>query len=221
MDHADAVDATRALVAAADEAALRAWWVDSLTSRDLDVRGLWPAWTTLRHLPAHDFTPSREFNAASCEVCGLSREPDGAAPDGLEAAATLVAPEHPVDTAPLHALLAAVVALGPQAQLTELARCGTGVFRSTKWERVAVLEQLARVGVLRTDRPLPSDAWVTWDEENASQPAHWYKREWRYPARWWTGEHGVDLGRARALFGSLDDGGGGEQGRALAGPARS
>ena len=43
MDHADAVDATRALVAAADEAALRAWWVDSLTSRDLDVRGLWPA----------------------------------------------------------------------------------------------------------------------------------------------------------------------------------
>lgn len=213
MDHADAVDATRALVAAADEAALRAWWVDSLTSRDLDVRGLWPAWTALRHLPAHDFTPSRQFNEASCEVCGRLREPDGAVPAELMPAATLVAPGHPVDTAPLHTLIAAVAALGPQAQLTELGRCGIGVYRSTRWERVAVLEQLARVGVLRTGRPLPSDAWVTWDEENASQPAQRGKREWRYPARWWTGEHGVDLGRAHALFGSLDDGAGGDQGQ--------
>ncbi|GAA4621836.1 hypothetical protein [Cellulomonas oligotrophica] len=118
-DHADAVDATRTLVAAADKPTLRAWWVDSLTSRDLEVRALWPAWTALRHLPAHDFTPSREFNAASCEVCGLRREPYEAAPVELVRAATLVAPEHPVDTAPLHALLAAVGALGPQAQLTD------------------------------------------------------------------------------------------------------
>lgn len=65
-------------------------------------------------------------------------------------------------------VIGAVDALDAEAQLTELSRAATGAIAGNTWERVAVLEQLARVGVLVTGKPLPYDRWVTWDDESRS-----------------------------------------------------
>jgi hypothetical protein len=177
------------------------------------------------HLLAHPFQLSR-FADRGCRQCGLPEIVT--APDPSELSD--VREKHPgqirhtdlrylaFDLASFEALsssapssddwrvlvniLRIVRALPKASGLADLQKAIAGVVRSNKIERQALLEILGYVGVL-CPPGLPSFQvrFVGYEERDALQPTHFFKREWAYPVQHWTGEVGIDLVAVAAWFG--------------------
>jgi hypothetical protein len=219
VHHDEAVGAAVAVAARTDVAAVAAAWVSALTTRDLAARSAFGSHVVLQHLPEHGFTPSTEFLPSTCGVCGLRETVPPPAPltyhlrntDITDATADLTAfaaREVPQpsdeDVARLHAMLDAIRALPPAAQLGDLHRALRGTLRSNKIERMFLLETLGFAGILcPADQRHYSDGFVTYDHANSTQPAQHSKREWSYPVRWWTGADGVDDDLVKRYFPSV------------------
>lgn len=223
VHHDDLVSAAVAAARATDPAAVTAAWVASLTTRDLPARSAFGSLAVLRHLPGHPFTPSARFHPSRCGVCGLAESTDGPEPErvagypfqvrhtdveyALADLATFPDRAVPVptaaDTACLRAILDAVRALAPTAGLAELRQALTGLFRSNKHQRTILLEQLGYAGILcPADQRHYAGGFVPYDDAESRQPPEYYKREWAYPIRFWTGADGVDEALVRKHFGA-------------------
>jgi len=92
--------------------------------------------------------------------------------------------------------------LPSDAQLAELNKSLQGVFRGNKFDRQHVLETLAYCDILQ---PKSQPAFKGNHQRLTSfpLPGHFYKKEWQYPACWWSGEDGVNESAVKFWFGHL------------------
>lgn len=224
MHHDDFIARTVGLVSAADTELLARAWLHSLDTRDHSLRGSWGSIMLLRHLVEHPFEPSTLFHPSGCAVCGLSAEVTIVSEERLAeadyrflvatvdwAAADVEGAEHriraatlprEVDRTTLDAVLDAISNLPPEAQLTELNASLIGIFKSDKYQRMRVLEQLGCAGILTADgHPSYATQWVRWEDANSRQPRQRNKREWAYPVRFWSGSDGVNRTAVDQAFG--------------------
>lgn len=88
-------------------------------------------------------------------------------------------------------LLDAIRALPPDARLTDLQRCMTGIVKGDKYDRQHVAEILGYCDILPS-RAHPPMRTRYLEQGRRPLPTHYYAREWRFPACFWTGEVGVD-----------------------------
>lgn len=84
----------------------------------------------------------------------------------------------------------AIQALPKAAGLKELNASLSGLVAGNKFDRQGVLETLGYCGILTAhSRPTVCNTWFRPDLE---LPPHFFKKEWRYPTCWWTGEEGLN-----------------------------
>jgi hypothetical protein len=104
----------------------------------------------------------------------------------------------------LRRLLDALRGLPPDAELTELQKSIGRAFKSNKYERQILLESFGYAGILLPEGKRDyAKGFVTYDEANADQPREFFKRDWAYPVRFWTGRDGVNEARVVSYFGEF------------------
>ena len=199
---------------------LRNAFVASLNAGRPDWRSSLSSYAYHLHLPAHDaqekiFGYSSKGNC-ECQICGLRRNPDKEQEPVIEdilirsrgggihhsspgyALADLIwfQESEPIkpnasDWNTLSAIFSAISALPATAQLKELNESLSGLIKGNKFDRQGILETLGYCGILSArSRPIVCN---TWFHPHAQElPPHFYKKEWRYPTCWWTGEEGLN-----------------------------
>jgi hypothetical protein len=203
------------VVAAADRRAIEQAWLASLVTRNQSRRSVWPRLTFLRHLPLHGFVPSQYFHPY-CGVCGMRESEDAVTSERLAGDAFWFRPintlwagaavewfdgaddDHDVHRgrAVLEDIVDAIRSLPESAQLTELNAALIGKLKSNKLERTVLLEALGYAGALPAGGyPSYATEFVSYDDANTRMPSQFYKKEWGYPVRFWTGVDGVDPAR--------------------------
>jgi hypothetical protein len=203
------------------KAVIRAF-VGSLTTKNLPARSAFGSLMVLQKFKAHKFQPSRKFDGDNCGYCGLGKQTDydetterveaypfqvqhtdiQYAAFDLESFPDRTTDEpKPQDIDCLRKLFDAIRALPAGAQLTELNQCLTKVIKSNKYERMILLETLGYAGILcPRKKDHYSSRFVTFDEANSDQPKEYYKQEWEYPVRFWTGKDGVNETAVQSIF---------------------
>ena len=102
----------------------------------------------------------------------------------------------------IQSLLDAIRALASDAQLAELNKSLQGVFKGNKLDRQHVLETLAYCDILQPQsQPVFRGTYKRLG--SCPLPAQFYKKEWQYPACWWTGEDSVNESAVDFWFGHL------------------
>ena len=160
----------------------------------------------------HPFTPSRHFSPTQCGACGTREDVDPVTPDELAGDAFWFRhPNVPWAAAAIEqfvaddggevvnqgrtvlaGILSGIRSLPPSAQLTELNASLIGRVKSNKMERTILLEALGYAGILPVaGHPSYADEFIAYDDAESRQPAQYYKKEWAYPIRFWTGADGV------------------------------
>jgi hypothetical protein len=216
VDHDDLVRTAVAVAVAADRRAIEQAWLASLVTRDQSRRSVWPRLTFLRHLPQHGFVPSQHFHPTNCGVCGMRESEDAVTSECLASDAFWFRPidipwasaaverfdgaddDHDVHRgrAVLEDIVDAIRSLPQSAQLTELNAALIGKLKSNKLERTVLLEALGYTGALpAAGYPSYATEFVSYDDANSRMPSQFYKKEWAYPVRFWTGVDGVDPAR--------------------------
>lgn len=89
-------------------------------------------------------------------------------------------------------LLIKIDAVGPEAKLTDLIRCTTGLVKGDKYFKQSILEALAFAGALRVREIDVAGMFLPAHHDDTS--SHFHSNEWRYPLNFWTQNGGdVDL----------------------------
>ncbi|MGF1526664.1 MAG: hypothetical protein ACFCBW_07720 [Candidatus Competibacterales bacterium] len=189
-------------------------FVGSLSTRNLPARSLFGSYVVLQHFTIHSFVESTLFSGGECACCGLQRADNGgqtdervlnypfqvrhtdiryATYDLATMGSRVVNSPTDKDRRCISSLLEALRALPPDAELAVLNRSIQGVIKSNKRERMILLETFGYGGILcpQSQRHY-SDEFVDYDLANSNQPSQFYKREWAYPIRFWTGVDGVN-----------------------------
>jgi hypothetical protein len=207
-----------------DKDAVIAAWIGSLSTRNLQARSAFGSYVVLQHFKLHDFQKS-EYFSRGCAYCGLPSEfgsserlkrienyPFQVQHTDLKYAVFDIATFHQRDVnAPkktnidcLKTILDNVRALPHTAQLSELNKSLQGVLKSNKYERMILLETLGYAGILcPDDQKHYTDNFVSYEFANLQQPAAYFKREWSYPVRFWTGADGVNEALVDDYFGAF------------------
>ena len=209
----------------ADAGAIARAFVGSLATRNLPARSAFGSFAVLQRFTAHPFDASSRYGPRCCAACGLGREEadrDMAAavanyPFQVQHANVAYAafdletfPGRPVDPPTpaavdcLRRVLDALRALPVEAQLVQLQKSIGPAIKSNKHERMILLESFGQAGILRPEGKRDyRDEFVAADEADSDQPREFFKREWAYPVRFWTGRDGVDEARVDAYFGAI------------------
>jgi hypothetical protein len=196
-----------------DTEAVTAGFVNSLVTRHIPARVTFASVVILQNFKPHEFRPSAYFSSG-CAYCGASEHDLENRSDGLQIGHTDITlealshhnPDPPSEdaVASLRKMLEALRSLPKTAQLSELNRSLQGVVKSNKYERMYLLEILGYAGILcPQDQQHYTSGFVTYDEANIRQPAQYFKREWDYPVRFWTGADGVNETMVTHYFGHL------------------
>ena len=212
-------------VKCADRGAVIRAFVGSLSTRNLPARSAFGSYVVLQRFEAHPFQSSEIFDRENCAICGLRRRID--APEieeklsgypfqvqhtdiGYAALDLESFPRRDLDEPTqesidrLGRLLDALRSLPAEAQLAQLRDSISKTIKSNKFERMILLETLGYAGILcPASKQHYSKRFVTWNKANSDQPEHFYKREWAYPIRFWTGQDGVDEVLVRSYFGTF------------------
>jgi hypothetical protein len=191
------------VAAAADRRAIEQAWLASLVTRDQSRRSVWPRLTLLRHFPQHGFVPSQHFHPTQCGVCGMRESEDAVTSECLASDAFWFRPiDIPWASAAVERFDGADDghdvhrSLPESAQLTELNAALIGKLKSNKLERTVLLEALGYAGALPADGyPSYATEFISYDDANTRMPSQFYKKEWAYPVRFWTGVDGIDPAR--------------------------
>ncbi len=216
--------AVEAVIQIDGEAVVRAF-VGSLSTRNLPARSAFGSYVVLQHFAAHDFQESETFSMDWCAYCGIGKSLRHVKTDEriqkypFQIQHTRVhyaafdlstfssrAVETPTDddVDRLNKILNALRALPASAQLGELNKSLQGMIKSNKHERMILLETFGYAGILcPSGQRHYSDAFVPHDFANLRQPQQYYKREWDYPVRFWTGSDGVNEEMIDRYFGQL------------------
>jgi len=209
----------------ADRAAIVRAFVGSLPSRNLPARSAFGSYVVLQKFKAHPYQRSIFGGPATCAVCGLPPKTDSVASEervanypfqvqhtDIEYAILDLTtfPDRKVDepgqdsVGHLTLLLAALRELPTNAQLTQLQKSISKAIQSNKFERMILLETFGYAGILcpKTKQHYGKQ-FVACDEAESDQPAEYYKREWAYPVRFWTGLDGINEKVVKAYFGDF------------------
>lgn len=223
--HEEIVSEAVSAVKDADRAAIIHAFVGSLHSHNLPARSAFGSLMVLQKFKGHPFRESTEFDEGSCAYCGLPEEVDDCETDErIEAYPFQVQhtdiqyatydlrtfPRRDVDELTqssvdcLRQILDAIRSLPVSAQLTELNKCIAKAFKSNKHERMILLETFGYAGILcPKSKQHYGTRFVTYDDANSDQPKEFYKREWEYPVRFWTGADSVNETVVKSLFGKI------------------
>jgi hypothetical protein len=221
--HDEIVATSLNAVSRADRSAIIRAFVGSLPSRNLPARSAFGSYVVLQKFKAHPYQRSMFGGPARCAVCGLPPKTDSVEFEERVAnypfqvqhtdiqyaifdLATF--PHRNVDEPTRHSigclrsLLAALRELPADAQLTQLQKSIGKAIKSNKFERVILLETFGYAGILcpKTKQHYGKQ-FVTYDETESDQPAEYYKREWAYPVRFWTGRDGLNEKVVNSYFG--------------------
>jgi len=216
--------AVKAFAQSNKTAIIRAF-VASLSTRNLPARSPFGSYVVLQKLSEHPYQRTKIFTSENCSICGLLEERNlvesktrvlkypfqiqhtalNYAAFDLETFANrqIDEPTHEsIDC--LSGLMDTIRALPSEAQLTQLEKSIGKVIKSNKHERMILLETLGYAGVLcpKTKKHY-GKTFITWDEASSDQPKEYFKREWAYPVRFWTGSDGVNEAVVKSLFGKL------------------
>lgn len=211
-----------ASLAAVDRHAVMAAFVASLSSRNLPARSAFGSYVVLQHFAHHDYRASQAFSSGNCAHCGLPQETDTLETDARVSGYPFQVQHTDIsyaahdlatfndrrvdvpsdeDRKRLAAIFHALSSLPATAQLGELNRSLQGILKSNKRERMILLETFGYAGILcPPDQRHYSDDFVSYDFANLNQPQPFYKREWAYPVRFWTGADGVSADWFRHYF---------------------
>jgi hypothetical protein len=225
VSHDELVSRAVALVQTSDRGAIVRAFAASLSTRSLPARSTFGSLMVLQNFKTHPFKASEEFSDSECGYCGLTQAielfesderianyPFQVQHTDIEYATFDLATfaerdvndptEEDIDC--LRNLLDALRGLPATAQLTELNKSIGKAIKSNKHERMILLETFGYAGILcpKTKQHY-AKKFVTYDEANSDQPREFYKREWAYPVRFWTGKDGVNDSVVRSLFGKL------------------
>lgn len=213
----------RAVVArrCADGGAIIRAFVGSLSTRNLPARSGFGSYVVLQAFKAHPFQNSQIFSDESCAICGLRRTNPpvteekvskypfqvqhtniGYATLDLETFSRRIVDEPTQDSIDrLVCLLNNVRSLPAEAQLSQLRDSIAGAVKSNKFERMILLETFGYAGILCPEsKQHYGKDFVNWEEANSDQPEQFYKREWAYPVRFWSGRDGVNEVLATTYF---------------------
>lgn len=208
----------------ADGGAILRAFVGSLSTRNLPARSAFGSYAVLQAFAAHAFQGSERFSGGNCAVCGLQQSM-GPATEGwvanypfqvqhtdvryamldLETFSRRDVDEPTPDSVDrLGRLLANLRALPAESQLSQLRDSIAGAIKSNKHERQILLETFGYAGILCPEsKHHYGQGFVTWERANSDQPEHFYKREWAYPVRFWSGRDGVNELRVQSTFGAF------------------
>jgi hypothetical protein len=207
----------------ANRAAIVRAFVGSLSTRNLPARSAFGSYVVLQKVEAHPYRRSKVFSTENCAVCGLPPETDFAESEervanypfqvqhtdvqyaafDLETFARRDVDEPTQESIDcLGRLLDALRALPADAQLTELGKSIGKAIKSNKHERMILLETFGYAGILCPKRKQHyGKRYVSYDKAESDQPKEYYKREWAYPVRFWTGQDGVNEKLVNSYFG--------------------
>ena len=198
-------------------------FICSLSTRNLPARSAFGSYLVLKHLQSHEFVCEADSKVPHCDLCGLrenlrfgynddvaEKKPLTMPTDIAYAVAdlksfasrklTVVSDE---DIAILKSLLGALRELPAGAQLKELSKAWQGIIKSNKLERMYMLETFGFAGILcPDDQQSYQHSFVSYLTASFTQPAAYYKREWQYPVRFWTGADGVKEAAVSMYFGN-------------------
>jgi len=221
--HLELVTQAAQAVANIDPDTVTQAFVGSLSTHNLPARSAFGSYVVLQHFVAHEFRGSEKFSQVGCFYCGLSQEtkrveteervlnyPSQTHHTSIQYSAydlSSFAHRHvdkpsPKDLQMLRDIFASLKALSPEAQLSDLVKSLQGKLPGNKLERMKLLETFGYAGILcPQDQDHYSEGFVTSDDANSRQPPEFYKREWAYPVRFWTGRDGVNESLVTKYFG--------------------
>jgi hypothetical protein len=168
----------------------------------------------LKNFVPHEFIKSEHFAGDCCSVCGLRNENNSSVSEKdvtdypYQIQHTNIAyalfdlqsfENRTVDTANeedkriLNGIIDSIRSLKSDAQLTQLIAALQGKLKSNKHERMILLETFGYAGILKPSGHFSyKDKYLNYDYVNITQTVEFYKREWAYPVRFWTGNDGID-----------------------------
>ena len=220
--HDDIVTRAVAAVGRTERATVVRAFVGSLATRNLPARSAFGSFVVLQKLLPHPYGPTEVFSSEECAVCGLPPMLDAdededritnypfqvqhtdiqyAAFDLETFPSRAVDEPTPESIDCLGRLLAALRALPADAQLTQLEKSIGKSIKSNKHERMILLETFGYAGILCPKRKQHyGKRFVNYEQAESDQPAEYYKREWAYPVRFWTGQDGINEKLVAAYF---------------------
>lgn len=186
-------------------------FVASLTAGRPDWRSPFASYVYHLHHPAHDI----DVPKSQCTICGFRQDinietdmqpvnrllhlagggihhesPGYALADLLWFQESTKPEASASDWKTLANIFDAIRALPETAGLKELNASLSGLVSGNKFDRQGILETLGYCGILTArSRPIVCNIWFRPDVE---LPPHFFKKEWRYPTCWWTGEEGLN-----------------------------
>ena len=208
-----------------DQNTIVAAFVGSLSTRNLAARSAFGSYVVLQEFSCHDFTESQTFSMGHCAICGSPRFSERSETDHRVAGypfqvqhtdiqyaafdlssfnSRLVDIPTDNDRELLVAIFTALRSLPTESKLTELNKSLQGVFKSNKHQRMILLETFGYAGILcPTEQRNYTTQFVEYDFANENQPDQFFKREWAYPIRFWSGEVGVNEEMIEHYFSSF------------------
>jgi hypothetical protein len=206
----------------ADRAAIVKAFVGSLSTRNLPARSAFGSYVVLQKFAAHPYQRSTFGGPESCAVCGLRPKKNPEESDERVAkypfqvqhtdvryaafdldtfARRKVDEPTPEGIDRLARLLDALRSLPLDAQLTELQKSIAKAIKSNKFERMILLETFGYAGILcPRSKQHYGKRFLARDLVESDQPKEFYKKEWEYPVRFWTGKAGVNEKLVRSYF---------------------
>jgi hypothetical protein len=223
LDHDLHIQGLRGLADRLAPQAAGAAFVQSLATRQLELRSALGSLALARVIPSHDLDPIPGTYAVICSVCGWSMMPPGQeepesqflderrrygglrhlnplyASFDLTAFAAVPAVEPTPEAWRSFALILRTPALlAPTARASDLERALKGAVKSNRHERQVLIRILACAGVLQPSRhPTFFDGFVP-EAERVLPPQRFC--DWGYPAIWWRGSDGVREEAVRFWF---------------------
>ncbi len=178
----------------------------SLSTRNLELRGVLEALLMAQRMPPHEYEKRRAD--PGCSVCGFGAEyaEERLLPSGLSQTLERFRGRHlrPVvaDIEIFNSILRTVVdqkrlmEVDGRVRRFELMKALSTVIKSNKAERFRLLEALSRCSILSTPEvPGFLRTFTPWSERSGSETGYF---EW--PFCWWTAAHGFDAEAVKALF---------------------
>ena len=198
-------------------------FVGSLSTKNLPARSAFGSYVVLKNLQKHSFEESEHFAGGNCRHCGLketSKYPINkdavdkypfqvqhtnlryAVLDLSTFKSRKVDGPTKSDVDILSSILDAIRVLPGDAQLTELIRAVQGKIKSNKYQRMILLETFGYAGILSPEsQQTYREEFLGYDFTNTRQPPEFFKCEWAYPVRFWSGTDGVNEECVNFYFG--------------------
>ena len=198
-------------------------FIGSLSTKNLPARSAFGSYVVLKNLQKHSFDESEHFAGGNCRHCGLketSKYPINedavekypfqvqhtnlryAVLDLSSFNSRKVDNPSKSDVDILRSILDAMRMLPKDAQLTELIKAIQGKIKSNKHQRMILLESFGYAGILSPEgQQTYREKFLGYDFTYTRQPPEFFKREWEYPVRFWTGADGVNEEYVNFYFG--------------------